>query len=106
MSLLTIGSLAMVFLTKLPWDQKMPIDRIPEICIEVLSADRVYDRVTKRLIYAAAGVREYWVVDRNAFIERRTEDGLAHEEILRERLSSLLLPDFELDLPRLFADLG
>jgi Uma2 family endonuclease len=97
---------AMVFLTKLPWDQQGPINRVPEICVEVLSSDRLYDRVTKRFIYAAAGVKEYWVVDRNAFIERWSEAGLAHEEILRERLTSPLLPGFELDLARLFADLG
>src|SRR6185369_7742053 len=49
---------AMVFLARIPGNHRGPIDRIPEICIEVLSTDRVYDRVTKRLVYAAAGVQE------------------------------------------------
>jgi Uma2 family endonuclease len=47
-----------------------PIDAVPALCVEVLSADRVHDRVTKRLIYAAAGVREYWVVEPAGMVER------------------------------------
>ena len=96
---------AMVFLARIPGSQRGPIDRVPEICVEVLSTDRVYDRVTKRLVYAAAGVQEYWVVDVNAFIERWRGSGLVEEEILRDRLVTPLLPGFELDLPRLFAGL-
>lgn len=41
-------------------DDEGPIDRVPDLCVEVLSTDRAYDRVTKRFLYAAAGVREYW----------------------------------------------
>lgn len=95
---------AMVFLAPLRRDEPGPVDRVPELCIEVLSTDRAYDRVTKRLVYAAAGVREYWVVDPNAFVERWTGPSLIREEIVTERLTSVLLPGFELDLPRLFAD--
>lgn len=40
-----------------------PIDRVPRLCVEVLSTNRVFDRVTKRYLYAEAGVREYWLVD-------------------------------------------
>jgi Uma2 family endonuclease len=94
---------AMVFFARVPRDQKGPVDRVPEICVEVLSSDRAYDRITKRLIYAAAGVQEYWVVDPNAFVERWTEPGLSREELLRDRLTSERLPGFELDLVRLFA---
>jgi Uma2 family endonuclease len=97
---------AMVFLARVPRDQKGPVDRVPEICIEVLSSDRAYNRITKRLIYAAAGVQEYWVVDPNAFVERWTEAGLAREELLRERLTSERLSGFALDLTRLFSDVG
>lgn len=40
-----------------------PVDAVPELVVEVLSRDRGYDRVTKRVLYAQAGVREYWIVD-------------------------------------------
>ena len=95
---------AFVHLARIPRDHKGPIDRVPEICIEVLSLDRVYDRVTKRLVYAEAGVREYWVVDPAEVVEAWRGDGLAHAEHLRDRLTSPLLPVFELDLRALFAE--
>jgi Uma2 family endonuclease len=95
---------AMVFLTRLHRDQRGPIDRIPEICVEVLSSDRAYDRLTKRFVYAAAGVQEYWVIDPNSFVERWYGAALAREELVRDRLTSPLLPGFELDLIALFAD--
>lgn len=95
---------AMVFLARIGKDQRGPIDRVPELCIEVVSADRAYDRVTKRFVYAAAGVAEYWVVDPNEFVERWSGPGIGREEILRESLTSPLLPGFALDLRRLFAD--
>ena len=41
---------AFVLLSTVPRTHKGPIDRIPELCIEILSRDRVYDRVTKRLV--------------------------------------------------------
>jgi Uma2 family endonuclease len=34
---------------------KGPIDHTPQLCIEVLSTERAYDRVTKRFLYAEAG---------------------------------------------------
>jgi Uma2 family endonuclease len=95
---------AMVFLSRLPRTQAGPIDRIPEICVEVLSANRVYDRVTKRLIYAAAGVAEYWIVDPAGYIERRTGPGLVDED-RPEHLTSPLLPKFDLDVAKLLADI-
>ena len=60
--------------------QRGPIERIPELCVEVLSDDRVHDRVTKRLIYAAAGVREYWVVEPAGLVERWTGKGFERGE--------------------------
>jgi Uma2 family endonuclease len=96
---------AMVFLTKIDPRHRGPIDRVPEVCVEVVSTDRTYDRVTKRFVYAAAGVAEYWIVDPGGFIERRSGKGLTGEELLDERLSSPLLPGFELDVARLFAGL-
>ena len=94
-----------VLFSGLPRTQKVPIDRVPELCIEVLSCDRVYDRVTKRLVYATAGVSEYWVVDLDrTLVERWSGPELAEAEELRARLKSPLLPGFRLDLARLFAE--
>jgi Uma2 family endonuclease len=80
-----------------------PIDRVPELCVEVLSSDRVHDRVTKRMIYAASGVREYWIVEPAGIVERWTGPGLAEVQEVRDRLVTSLLPGFRLDLKRLFA---
>jgi Uma2 family endonuclease len=94
-----------VLWSKVSWSQKGPIDRVPELCIEVLSRDRVYDRVTKRLVYAAAGVAEYWVVDLDrTLVERWSGPGLDDANELRTRLKSPLLPGLSLDLRRLFAE--
>lgn len=40
-----------------------PLDQVPCLCVEVMSTNRVYDRVTKRYLYAEAGVVEYWLID-------------------------------------------
>ena len=96
---------AMVFLEVIPSDIPMPIARIPEICIEVVSTDRTYDRVTKRYLYAEAGVQEYWIVDpANAgVVERRTAPTLSTLEVLETQLGTPLLPGFTLDLRAVFA---
>ena len=36
---------------------------VPDLVIEVLSADKKYDLVTKKAVYEKCGVKEYWVVD-------------------------------------------
>lgn len=92
---------ALIFLAALDPQMTGPITRVPEICVEVLSVDRVYDRVTKRYIYGSAGVVEYWIVDPAGFIEVLSEAALAHERVVPERLTSPLLPGFELDVPKL-----
>jgi len=37
---------------------------IPLLCVEVTSSNRVVDLVLKRAKYAAAGLLDYWIVDR------------------------------------------
>jgi Uma2 family endonuclease len=93
---------AMVFLEALPRDIATPLDPIPALCIEVLSNDRAYDRITKRFIYAEAGVQEYWLVEPAGLIERRSGPGLMRAEELSERLTSPLLPGFDLVIAELF----
>jgi Uma2 family endonuclease len=75
-----------------------PIQSIPSLCVEVLSSNRAYDRLTKRFAYAAAGVSELWTVEPVGHVERWTGAGLSQSELLTERLHSPLLPGFELDL--------
>ena len=77
-------------------------DAVPELCIEVLSRDRAYDRITKRLIYAEAGVREYWAVEQSGLVERWTGDRLDQSQEIVDDLTSSLLPGFSLDLSVLF----
>ena len=92
---------AMVFLDPLLRELKGPVDRIPNLCIEVLSTNRSYDRVTKRFLYGEAGVQEYWIVDPAGFVECRHGPGLARCEELEELLTSELLPGFGLDVAAL-----
>ena len=94
---------AMVFLQALQDEIESPLDTIPEICIEVLSGNRAYDRVTKRYLYAEAGVAEYWIVDPAGVVERRSGPELGELESIEARLTSSLLPGFSLDLAALFA---
>jgi len=95
---------AFVILDRIDWDRPGPIDRVPELCVEVLSIDRMYDRVTKRLVYAVAGVREYWVVEPTGLIERWTGEGLVQADEITETLVTSLLPGLSLDVPSLFRD--
>lgn len=92
---------AVVFLDPLPRDVSGPITRIPDLCVEVLSSNRSYDRITKRFLYAEAGVREYWIVDPAGHVERRCGDGLARVELCETQLRSGLLPEFILDVAAL-----
>ena len=94
---------AMVFMQSLPDEIESPLDRIPQICIEVLSTNRAYDRVTKRYLYAEAGVAEYWIVDPAGVVERRSGPELAEVESVEARLTSSSLPGFSLDLAAVFA---
>ncbi len=52
---------------RLPRPSGRPIDVVPDWICEVLSpSTAAYDRVTKRTLYAEAGVAHYWLVDPEA----------------------------------------
>lgn len=91
-----------VLLARVPGGHEGPLDLIPALCVEVLSTNRAHDRVTKRYLYAEAGVQELWTVEPAGFVERWTGDGLSRSEAVREVLRSPLLPGFELDVPSLW----
>jgi Uma2 family endonuclease len=65
----------------LPESQAHPVQRgvegPPDLLIEVLSpSNRRHDLLTKRALYARAGVREYWIVDpEDRTVEVLTLDG-------------------------------
>lgn len=81
-----------------------PIRQLPTLCIEVLSgSNRSHDLVTKRFVYAAAGVPEYWIIDPNGSVECWRGDGLTDGAAVVDALSSPRLPGFELSLKTLFA---
>ena len=93
-----------VFSGRLPRDQATPIDRVPVLCVEVLSSDRLYDRVTKRMVYAAAGVAEYWVVEPMGPVEVWSGPGLTRSTDATDTLRSPHLPDLSIDVAALFAE--
>ncbi len=78
-------------------DAEGPLDVVPDLVVEVLSARRSYDRITKRVIYAEAGVPEYWVVDVEAG-RVEVHHGLDPIRVVEDRLTSDRLPGFSLDL--------
>lgn len=94
---------AFVLFSRIASDHVGPIDEIPALCIEVLSANRAYDRMTKRLVYAEAGVAELWTIAVDGTVERWCGERLATCETIDRRLTSTLLPDFEFDIDRLRA---
>jgi Uma2 family endonuclease len=96
---------AFVLFANVAPDHQGPIDVVPELCVEVLSSNRIHDRVTKRLLYAAAGVKEFWTVDSVGLIEHWTGSDLSRVKELRTVLTTPLLPRFRLDVRRLFVGL-
>lgn len=96
---------AFVILGAVNLRHKGPLTRIPDLCIEVRSPnDRGYDRVTKRLLYAEAGVREYWVLHLDGAMERWWGAGLSDGEQVGDSLTTAVLPGFALDVRALFPD--
>jgi Uma2 family endonuclease len=92
---------AFVLFDRLPPAHEGPIDRVPALCVEVLSRNRAYDRITKRYVYAEAGVQELWTVEPGDLVERWTGSGLSQRQECAERVTSPLLPGFSLDVRRL-----
>jgi len=81
----------------------------PDLVIEVLSpSNRGHDLLTKRALYARAGVREYWVADREA---RTLQTLVLDGDVLRghqtaagdEPVASPLLPAATFPVSALFA---
>jgi len=73
----------------------------PALVVEVLSpSNRGHDLLTKRALYARAGVREYWIVDplRGLVTVHRRSRGQWDTRELRagERYTTHVLPGFEL----------
>jgi Uma2 family endonuclease len=92
---------AFVLFERLTAGQEGPIDKIPQLCVEVLSSNRAHDRLTKRHVYAEAGVAELWTVEPTGSVERWSGAGLSQSQLLTDRLASPLLPGFELERLRI-----
>ncbi|MCB9528956.1 MAG: Uma2 family endonuclease [bacterium] len=91
-----------VILGGLPPDAATPLRTVPDLCVEILSQNRAYDRLAKRFIYAQAGVAELWTVDPAGHLERWSGPGLAARELVAGTLTTPLLPGLSIALPALF----
>jgi Uma2 family endonuclease len=84
----------------------------PDLAIEVLSpSSRGRDLLTKRALYARAGVREYWIVDpasRTVEILTLERDALRSAQVATgaESVVSPLLGDVAFPLETIFANVG
>jgi Uma2 family endonuclease len=82
----------------------------PDLVIEILSPDKQNarrDRELKRKLYAAHGVKEYWIVDQLALsveVYRLGSEGLklAETRDAGEQVTSPLLPGFSLPVAKIF----
>jgi Uma2 family endonuclease len=92
---------AFVLFARISSDHQGPIATIPGLCVEIMSSNRAYDRITKRLVYAEAGVRELWTISTDGQVERWCGERLCDCERPDDVLRSPVLPGFELDLARL-----
>ena len=85
------------------------LEGVPDLVVEVLSpSTRGHDALTKRALYARAGVRESWLVDptaRSVEVLRLVHDAfhLAQRAGERDTAASFLLPGAALDVAALFA---
>ncbi|MCB9663802.1 MAG: Uma2 family endonuclease [Alphaproteobacteria bacterium] len=92
-----------LFQGDIPWDEPRPLRRLPRLVVEVASPSTAdHDRRTKRLLYAAAGVPELWLVDPEGVVEVFTGAALGHREVEATRLAARTVPGLEVDLRALF----
>lgn len=81
----------------------------PDLCVEILSpSNRRFDLDIKRHLYARHGVLEYWIIDpddNTLSCFRLQEDAERPAQIhdSSSKVTSSLLPGFELALNRIFA---
>ncbi len=86
------------------------IEGVPDLLIEVLSpSNRGHDLLTKRALYARAGVGEYWIVDpANQTVEILTLDRdalhIAQSASGDDAVISRLLGDVAFPLAGIFAE--
>ncbi|MCA9543956.1 MAG: Uma2 family endonuclease [Myxococcales bacterium] len=86
---------------RLPVDEVGPIRQVPKLCLEVLEADGAFERGHKRMLYAAAGVAEYWCVEPTGVVECWSGDGLQTATEHTDTLASRALPGLNLDVAAL-----
>ncbi|MCA9567182.1 MAG: Uma2 family endonuclease [Myxococcales bacterium] len=93
----------MVFHRRLRPDEPMPLTTMPMLCVEVLSPSSVtYDRHTKRLVHARAGVGEHWIVDPSEpSIERFHGPDLRARAVATHTLVAETLPGLSIDVAQL-----
>jgi Uma2 family endonuclease len=92
---------AFVLFARVPLEHAGPISEVPALCVEVMSSNRAYDRMTKRLIFAEAGVVELWTIGPDGTVERWCGDRLSECEMPEQVLTSSLLPGFHLAIEQL-----
>lgn len=86
------------------WSWRPRLDQVPVLAVEITSSNADHDRITKRLLYAEAGVPEYWVVDPAGAVEVFDGPGLRRRAWCAGVLVSPTLADLTVDVPRLLAD--
>lgn len=84
-------------------DRSSPITTIPDLVVEVLSGKPSYDRLTKKLIYFEAGVREYWIVD-PILKTFEIAHGLETRAPSREPVFSTVAPGLQVDPEEIFRE--
>lgn len=79
-----------------------PLTLIPDLVVEVVSGRRSYDRITKRAIYAEAGVPEYWIVDPLLSVVERVVGDQTQVFAAGARLESVVAPGLAVEVSELF----
>lgn len=82
-----------------PPDNVLPVRVLPALIVEVLSPSTAqYDRLAKRLAYAAAGVGEYWIVDPGGSVDRHVGADLRDRATFTDAMPAATLPGLVVDL--------